>query len=486
MTASALFDTTDAVGLAEHVARGDVTPVELVEEAIERIETIDGPINSVCHRTYEYARAAAARADGSGPLAGVPLLLKDILLEWEGLPLTNASRYFASYRSTSDWTIAKRLKAGGLIPVGRSNSPECGLQTTTEPVLHGPTRNPWDLTRVAGGSSGGSAAAVAARLVPIADATDGGGSIRIPASINGVVGLKVSRGRTTVGPPVTDVWYGAGVSHCVSNTVRDTAAYLDVVGGAVAGDPYPLPMPHEPYLELIRRPPGSLRIGVVRDAADGDKLHPDVLAVVDATAAVCEHLGHEVVETDLHYDVAEFLHHFGRMGAAWLAASFSPEVTATIGREVTPDDLEPLTWAHLERGRRLTAADHIVDVEWVRSFGRSLVQRLDVFDIVVAPTLDRPPREIGEVDGSDARQHAARRTQDIALTAPFNASGQPALSLPVGVSTDGLPIGVQLIGRIGDEAGLLALGKVLEEAMPWGARRPDAGRGGQRRESGRV
>jgi amidase len=466
-----LYSEQDALGLAEHVRRGDVTASELAEECIRRIEALNPKLNAVSHKLYDLGRQMAADKLPDGPFHGVPFLLKDILLEWRGVPVTNGCRFYKDYVATSDWEIARRMRQSGLVLLGKTNVPECGLTPSTEPALFGVTHNPWNEKATAGGSSGGAAAAVASGMLPMAEATDGGGSIRIPASINGVVGLKPSRGRTSVGPNLADVWYGAGVNGCVSRSVRDTAAFLDVIGGQLPGEPYALPKPTETFLSQVGRAPGRLRIGFVTKQPDGTALGADAAAAVTTAARLCEQLGHEVEEVNQRYEFP--IDAFWRAVSVLSAAGFDAG-KAVVGRAVTPNDLEPLLWAVTERGWRVTGVEHAFDIETLRKFGRGIVDLYSTHDVVITPTQPHAPRPLGTYDLSDPSidNYVRKVMPDILFTAQINMSGQPAISLPLHWTREGLPLGSHFIGRIGDEATLLRLAGQIETAMPWKARRP--------------
>jgi amidase len=466
-----LYSEQDALGLAQCVRRKEVTPMELVEECIRRIEALNPRLNAVIHKLYDQARRSATDALPDGPFHGVPFLMKDLMVEWRDAPVSNGCSYFSSYVSTKDWEIAARMRDSGLILVGKTNVPELGLCTSSEPARFGTTHNPWSETATAGGSSGGSAAAVASGMVPLADASDGGGSIRIPASNNGVVGLKPSRGRTSMGPDLADCWYGAAVNLCVSRTVRDTAAFLDVIGGQLPGEPYRIAPPVESFLSQVGKPPGRLRIGFVSRQPDGDALTLDAAAAVQAAAGRCEQLGHHVEEMTARYEFPTAT--FWRVVSVLSAAAFEAAAAST-GRAVRHTDVEPVTWSLIERGRRVTGVEHADDIETLRKFGRQILDLHAAHDVVITPTQPHPPQPLGthKMSDADAVRYGNELMPDMMFTAPFNFSGQPAISLPLHWTRDGLPLGTQFVGRIGDEATLLRLAGQLEQALPWRARRP--------------
>lgn len=469
------YRNSDAMGLAALVKDRQVSARELVETAIDCIEDLNPRLNAVVSTRYDYARQLADAPLPEGPLAGVPFLLKDLSIEWEGFPVTNGSVFFRDCKAKSSWELARRMKAAGLLPLGKTNVPENGYSTAIANRLYGATVNPWNSSIVPGGSSGGSSVAVASGMVPIADASDGGGSIRIPASLNGLVGLKPSRGRITFGPDLVDFWYGAAVFLCVSRTVRDTAAYLDATAGAVEGEPYALPLPAQSYLSLL---PGAsarkgLHIGFVASEPDGRPLGAEQKAAVERAAKACEALGHRVEEAAFAYDVDAAMQMFLRITAT-ISAAFFDAAPAMVGREVTEADVEPVTWGVVQLGRSISGARHAADIEAMRALSRRIVQDLLPYDVLVTPTLPDMPNPVGWLDMSsrDFDTYNARLFRDITLTMPFNLTGQPALTLPLHQSADGKPVGVQFVGRIGDEATLLVLASQLEQALPWKDRRP--------------
>ncbi|WP_247540180.1 amidase [Bradyrhizobium sp. 168] len=468
-----LYKNSDGIGLSEYIQKMDVTALEVVEQAIQEIERLNPTVNAVTAKLYDQARIIAAQPLPEGPLSGVPFLLKDLSVEWKGFPVTNGCRYFKDYVATTDWHIAKRVRDAGLIPLGKTNVPENGWCIATEPKLFGPTINPWNASVSAGGSSGGSAVAVACGMVPLADASDGGGSIRVPAANNGLVGLKPSRGRLTFGPDVVDYWYGAVVFLCVSRTVRDTAAYLDAVAGAHPGDPYALPLPGKPYLTAISEAPRRLRIGLATRLPDGSPIHSEVTKAIERAASICADLGHDLVEHHLTYDLENFKQIFTRITGVQTAAFFR-KCAERFGRAVTPQDVELATWGIIELGKTVSGIQHSDDIEAMRKISRNIIEELTPFDVYLAPVLPVPPRPAGwyEMSEPDIRVYNDRLLSDILFTAPFNCTGQPSIAIPVHYSADNVPIGVQFVGRIADEATLLKLAAQIETAHPWKDRHP--------------
>lgn len=467
------FGNYDALGLAELVRKKEVKPVELVETVIDRIERINPTLNCVNIKLYERAREQAEKPLPDGPLAGVPLLVKDLILLHAGIKTTNACSFYKDFVAPNDSVVADRIGKAGLIRVGKTNAPEFGMNITTEPQLFGPTRNPWNTEHVAGGSSGGSGAAVAARIVPLADGGDGGGSIRIPASNNGLVGLKPSRGRVPLAPHYGDIWYGQVNLNCLSLTVRDTAAYLDVVAGPVPGDPYQPANPERPFLAEVGSDPGRLRIGWTTKSRAGTPVAATCVEAVEKAARLCAELGHDVRETELSFDFQGVMETFKRI-AAVLGAMSLEVARELVGREPMREDFERATWEIFHSGKAISGIQHALDIEAMRHHGRQIVADCEAFDVVITPTMPEPPVKLGTFNQNDmdADSFLDLLAPYIAFTLPFNVSGQPALSLPLHWSEVGLPIGVQFVSRYADEATLLRLAAQLEEAQPWKDQKP--------------
>jgi amidase len=480
---SSLADDTrwlDATDQAALVARGDVHPTELLEAAIERIERIDPALNAVVIRWFDHARDTAAGALAEGPFRGVPFLLKDLWAAYEGQLLSNGNRALraAAVPSPADTTLVARCRAAGFVTAGRTNSPEFGSLPTTEPEAWGPTRNPWNTDHSPGGSSGGSAAAVAAGLVPIAHASDGGGSIRIPASCCGLVGLKPSQGRITLGPFRDES--NLGVELCVSRSLRDTVAFLDAVRGPGVGDTVIAPEPARPYLDELGVDPGRLRIGVLDHHPFGPEIHPECARAANDTALLLESLGHTVERS---YPSAMANPEFGRrFGALWSTnmGMGLVRIAETLGRDVTADDVELHNWVQSEFAKHFSAVDHAGALAANVTFRRAVQQWWagtdgePGFDLLVTPTLAEPPTRIGEF-ANDPDQPMApmlRSARYVAFTPAFNSSGQPAINLPLHHTPDGLPVGVQLVAAYGREDVLVRVASQLEQARPWIDRRP--------------
>ncbi len=470
----------DATDQAAMVARGDVTPTELLEAAIERIEAIDPVLNAVVIRWFDHARETAAGQLPDGPFRGVPFLLKDLWAAYAGQLLSNGNRALkdAAIASPQDTTLVSRFRRAGFVTAGRTNSPEFGSLPTTEPEAWGPTRNPWNTDHSPGGSSGGSAAAVAAGLVPIAHASDGGGSIRIPASCCGLVGLKPSQGRISLGPFRDES--NLGVELCVSRSLRDTVALLDAVRGPGVGDTVIAPPPERPYVDELGADPGRLRIGLLDHHPFGQPVHPECAAAANRTAAVLESLGHHVERS---YPDAMKNSDFARKFSALWSTNMGMglvRIAETIGRELTADDVELHNWAQSEFAKHFTAVDYAQALAANVGFRRAVQQwwvgtdDQPGFDLLVSPTLAEPPTRIGEFANDPAQPMApmVRAGQYVAFTPAFNSSGQPAISLPLHWTPDGLPVGVQLAAAYGREDVLIRVASQLEQAMPWIDRRP--------------
>jgi amidase len=466
----------DATGQADLVRRGELSAAELVDLSIDRIEKLNPQVNAVIQEHFERARAEAAGALPDGPFRGVPMLLKDLGCgHAEGDPLHWGTRFLrdAGHRAATTSYLVAKLRAAGFVIVGRTNVPELGVWLTTEPAAYGPTRNPWNLDRSCGGSSGGAAAAVAAGMVPAAHASDGGGSIRNPASQCGLVGLKPSRGRVSLGPEWGSLWAGMIAEFAVTRSIRDAAALLDLLGGPMPGDPFVIQRPKRPYTMEAEAWPDPLRVGVLARTADG-AVHPACAAAVEAAARQLEALGHTVEES-----------HPAPLTDAPVDSIAAPVITAAtaltvqqferaIGRTIGPDDVDSDNWAALEIGRAVSGTQYTQAVEDMDRYSRRVGTWFEDFDLLLTPTLPEPPPPLGELVPVPGKplEGFLRSARLTAFLMPFNVTGQPALSLPLHWSDEGLPIGVQLVAAMGQEETLIRVGVQLEEAMPWEGRRP--------------
>ncbi len=474
------WDWLDATAQAELVRRGEVTPGELVEAAIGRLEALEPGLGAVVVPTLEKARRQAADpALPDGPFRGVPFLLKDLGGQSAGDPYYGGMRFLkeAAWTEPADSYFTARLRAAGFCFLGRTNTPELGLLPTTEPELFGPTRNPWKTGHSPGGSSGGSAAAVAAGIVPVAHASDGGGSIRIPASHCGLVGLKPTRGRNSFGPGSGERWAGFSAEHVVSRSVRDTAALLDVVSGRMPGDPYAAPPPPAPFATFVR-PGARRRIGLMTSAPRATGVHPECVAAGERAAHALEAAGHRV---ELAYP--EALDDPAGVGAyvtivASCVAHALEVFGNNVGRPVGEEDVEPLTWAMAEAARDYPVTKYIEAVQTVHAFSRRVAAWWEEgFDLLLTPTTAAPPPRLGELRST--REEPFRAFAGAApfgvYTLNFNLTGQPGISLPVHWTAEGLPIGAHLVAPYGREDMLLEIGSELEQILPWADRRPSLG-----------
>ncbi len=500
--AIAEYGALDGLGLAELVQRRHVSATELLEEAIARAERVNPRIGAIVGSLHDEARREAAALSGGDaggrdarPFAGVPFLLKDLYAEMAGVPATGGSRYLADYRPARDATIVTRFRRAGLVIFGKTNLPEMGLLPVTEPKLFGPARNPWNPALSCGGSSGGSAAAVAAGIVPLAHANDGGGSIRIPASCCGLFGLKPTRGRTPAGPDRSEIWNGFTVAHVLSRSVRDSAAALDAIAGPEASSPTWAPPPARAFLAEVDAPPGRLRIALTkRPQAALAVPHADCLAAADEAARLLAELGHHVEEADLQVDAEAFAHDFFTLVCVEMAALLA-RAEVWVGHRPRRGELETSTAITAILGRQRTAVEAARARERLDAVARRTASFFERYDLLLSPTLGAPPPAIGALQphGLEAfgqeiltRLHlgvllripglveaSVRRVFSfIPFSALANVTGQPSMSVPLHWNAAGLPIGSQLTARFGDEATLFRIAAQLEAARPWRDRRP--------------
>ncbi|CAE7323300.1 nylA [Symbiodinium microadriaticum] len=467
------YEDYDALGLADVIAKGDISAEEVLEEAIERTEARNPKINAVTHKWYDEARAAIKDGLPDGPFKGVPFLLKDLNLYYPGRVTTNGSRLFKDYVPDTKSTLVQRYEDAGLVLFGKSNTPEFGLTAATEPTLFGPTRNPWNLDHTPGGSSGGASAAVAAGLLPMANASDGGGSIRIPAACTGLFGMKPTRARTPLGPHVGEGWGSLSISHAVSWSVRDNAALLDATHGPDLGDPYYAPHQEGTFLDAVSRAPGKLRVAMYTDAPSGTPVDPEVKAAVQDAAKLLESLGHVVEEAMPQYDVRD-------MGLAqmYFMAASAKLVTSSraeeLGVPVDNNTVEKVTLAMIENAGPVTADQMIWATRMIHKTGRDLARFMNSYDVILSPTLGQKPVTVGtlNMDQDDLGAYFSAVTEFVSFTGLYNVTGQPSMSVPLAMSSDGLPIGIMFTGRFGDENTLFSLAGQLEQAAPWADRRP--------------
>ena len=467
----------DALGLAELVRqkKSGVRPEDLLEAAIQRVEAANGSLNAVVVKMYDEARASIRRGLPDGRFTGVPFLLKDLGATYAGVRNTSGSKLLATFVPDYDNELVKRYKQAGLVVFGRTNSPEFGLNVTTEPTLHGPARNPWSTDRSTGGSSGGSGAAVAARLVPMAHGNDGGGSIRIPSSCCGVFGMKPSRGRMPTGPNFGDMWEGLATHHALTLSVRDNAALLDATSGPELGAPYGIPAPRHPFLDEVRTDPRKLRIAwTTRGAAE--QIHEDCQAAVKDAARLCESLGHIVEESAPGIDFEPLLKAFKLVIDSHTAAMLD-RLSSVLGEKVTSTMVESSTWVGAEMGWKASAADFAATKVQFNLATRGVAKFLENnrFDVLLTPTLGTPPPKLGAFDTAGPFDQLRRAQFDfIPFTWLHNVTGLPAMSVPLYWNADGLPIGVQFAAPYADEATLYQLAGQLERARPWRGKVPPA------------
>lgn len=472
------YTAHDAIGLAALVAKGDVTSAELVDLAREAIDSVNGDINAVVE-SWPAIEGGSGDVKG-GPLAGVPFLIKDLAVSMRGKKLELGSRLAQGIVAAEDSWLMSRFRAAGLVTIGRTATPEMAFSTTTESVLQGATRNPWQPALSAGGSSGGAAAAVAAGVVPLAHATDAAGSIRVPAAYNGLFGLKPTRGRSSNGPALDEVFAGFGVQLGVSRSVRDSAALLDAIHGHAIGDPYVTAAPARSFLSEVGRDPGKLKIGMLLDPWNGERTDPVIAAATLSTARLLEDLGHTVFEVQPTPGLGISWDAFVQMNATiWTATlvGWMEGLASTTGRPVDETTLEPATLACFRYGKEGKASDFAAALAMRNTVSRSVGAWFEEVDVLLTPTLPQMPPAIGTYDaGAEAMTGLAwtqRVFQHSPFTPPFNVAGVPAASVPLETHpTTGLPIGMQFAAGFGRDDLLLRLAAQLEGARPWGRRRP--------------
>ncbi len=485
----------DGLGLAALVRSGEVSPAELLDAAIARIVEHNPALNAVIRTRYDAARAEAAQIDRSAPFAGVPFLVKDLVATIGGEPTGNGNRLLTSLPMPRDSELVRRFRAAGVLIAGRSNTPEFGLTPYTEPTAFGPTKNPWSAAHSPGGSSGGSAAAIASGMVPLASGGDGGGSIRIPASCCGLFGFKPSRGMTPTGPDFGELWHGFAIEHVLSRSVRDSAAMLDATAGADAGAPYAAPARERPYLDEVAADPRPLRIAFTHQPLFGHgSVHPDCIEALAASARLLESLGHRVEEAAPPVDADALALAFVTVLAGETRAEIE-HVARVLGRKPRAADFERATYSLGLLGKSISAANSAAASQQLQLAARAMAPFFERYDVLMTPTLGAPPALIGSLQPSRAEQIlmrivnaldagwlldklgvikplAAKTFEYIPYTPLFNATGQPAMSVPLHWNAAGLPIGVQFVARFGADALLFRLAGALERAAPWFDRRP--------------
>ncbi len=464
----------DAVALADLVARRETTAEELLDVAIARVDAADPRLCSISQRHDDLARDAIRSGLPDGPLRGVPFLLKDVSVQLAGTETSNGSAMFAGSFASVDSTVVERYKRAGLVIFGKTNTPEMGLAASTETALRGTTRNPWNPERTAGGSSGGAAAAVAAGIVPAAQGSDGGGSIRIPASCCGLFGLKPTRARVPLGPLVGESWGSLGVVHVLTRSVRDSAVLLDTTQGAARGDPYSAPPVERPYLQEVGANPGHLRIALQIRPLSGSPVDPDCIAAMRDAASLLVDLGHVVEEASIPGSAEALGVASWALVATGVLATLQRRAKA-LGRELREADVEAVTWRAVRHARALSALDHANALLTIHHQGRLMAAFHERFDLVLSPTLAQVPVELGpqRMSNPDPQAYAAALMRFTPFCNVFNMSGEPSMSVPLHWTEDGLPVGVMLSAAFGREDVLLRLAAQLEKARPWFDRVPE-------------
>lgn len=465
------YRSNDALSLAALVKNKDVSAEELLEMAIRRTEEINPKINCVVEKLYDSAMANIKKGLPEGPFKGVPLLLKDLGLALEGTITTNGSRFYQSAVMNYSSTIVQRYQRSGFVIFGKTASPEFGATATTESLLFGNTHNPWNLSLSTGGSSGGAAAAVAAGILPLANASDGGGSIRIPASCCGLFGMKPSRGRVPMGPKSFETVNALSVIHAISRSVRDSAALLDATHGTEPGSPYSAPTVQRPYLEVVHSEPIPLRIAYIKTPITRSPVHPDCIAAADYASKLCESLGHHVEESELPVDPEQF---FSAFGAA-MSINTLLRVRARekqLKRAVREADLEPINWQTYQNAQQISGEELATARDTCNRIGYDIAVFQKHYDVILSPTLATIPFALGKLSlNQPYADYAKAAINASAFTMLYNATGQPAMSVPL-YWANNLPIGVMFAGRYGDESTLFQLAAQLERAQPWFDRTP--------------
>ena len=470
----AQYSQYDGLGLADLVRKKEVSPAELLESAIERAEKYNGKLNAIVYKAYDQARAAAKSPLPDGPFQGVPFLIKDLGLKVAGMKRSDGTYFKSDEPDATDDLLTRRFKQAGLQIFGKTNTPEYGITGTTESARLKPCRNPWNTDHITGGSSGGAAASVAAGIVPLANASDGMGSIRIPAACCGLVGMKVTQYRVPMGPMHdADIGHGYSVHHVVSRTVRDSAAMLDCIDLPEIDSPYPSPPKARPYSQEVTTAPGRLRIRFTDETPSGHPIDPEITAALRATAKHLEALGHHVEEAGLGINYRKLYAASTAVLGSNFAYSMRERVKA-MGREPHQEELEALTWSNWKGGEKVPGYEAMRGWQVLKAMTREIFHAFTQFDVLLTPVLSTPVPKVGFIDpvNLDPRELDKRQAQTFGFTPPFNMTGQPSLSLPLAHSADGLPVGMMFTGRWGDEATLYRLAGQLEQAHPWIGRKP--------------
>lgn len=470
---AAEYDKYDALGLAELIAKKQFTPLELLHAVRQRLEAVNPKLNAFSQLFFEKAEAQIKQGLPKGPFHGVPFALKDLGQYLTGTITSVGSRLWKDSVATYDSTLVQRYKQAGLVIFGKTTSPELGLTTTTESAVYGQTRNPWNLEHSSGGSSGGTSAAVAARILPAAHGSDGGGSIRIPASCCGLFGLKPTRGRVPMGPAQFEGWNGCSHHHVLTISVRDSAALLDATAGMELGSPYFSPPPARPFLQEVRTPPGKLRIALILETPSGTPLDAECKQAALDAAKLCESLGHRVEEKPLPIDGAAMRAAFLTVIQVSLARTLDDAAQAR-GRALTEQDVEPVTWAMMQAGQAITSIAYARAIATCHQVGLAMAKFQQNYDVILNPTLAKPPVKLGVLSLSPVNISTFTKevTEFGPYTALYNVTGQPSMSVPLSWTKSGLPLGIMFSARFGDDATLFRLAGQLEKAQPWFTRRP--------------
>ncbi|HEY8459135.1 MAG TPA: amidase [Blastocatellia bacterium] len=468
------YDKYDALGLAELIAKKEVAPAELLDAVRQRVEEINPKINAFSQLFFDKAAEQIQSELGAGPFHGVPFALKDLGQQLKDTITSAGGRVWKAQVADYDSTLVTRYKQAGLVIFGKTTTPELGLTVTTESVVYGQTRNPWDLERTSGGSSGGASAAVASRILPMAHASDGGGSIRIPASCCGLFGLKPTRGRVPMGPAQFEGWNGLSAHHALTISVRDSAALLDVSSGPELGAPYYAPPQQRPFLMEVGADPGELRIALIADSPVGTPVDPECGKAATEAAKLCEELGHKVEEAKWPID-AEIMRGAFLTIVNVSVARVLDDAAALLGRPVTDQDVETVTWIMAQRGRNISSVDYSRAILTIHQLGYAMAKFQQNYDVILNPAMGKPPVPLGVLSLSpkDLQSFMKEITEFSPFTAIYNVTGQPSMSVPLHWTPDGLPVGAMFSARFGDEAALFRLASQLEKAKPWADRRPE-------------
>ncbi len=472
MTNAAMdYDQYDGLGLAELIRAKQITPFELLHAVEQRLEAVNPKLNAFASLFFDQAEAAIKQGLPAGLFHGVPFALKDLGLNLTGTVTSYGSRVWKDNLASSDSTLVTRYKNAGLVIFGKTTSPELGLTTTTESAVYGKTRNPWNLERTSGGSSGGASAAVASRILPMGHASDGGGSIRIPASCCGLFGLKPTRGRVPMGPAALEGWNGCSAHHAVTISVRDSAALLDISQGAELGAPYTCPPPARPFLQEVGADVGKLRIAFAITPPGDVAVDPACRQAAEEAAKLCESLGHKVEEARPPIDNALFRQSFLTVITVSMARTLE-DAANMLGHEVTENDVEPATWAMYQHGRTISSIAYSRSIANMHQIGLAMAKWQEAYDVILSPTLAKPPVKLGVLSLDDPARYGKEISEFSPFTALYNVTGQPSMSVPLHWTADGLPVGVMFSARFGDEATLFRLAAQLEKAKPWAQRKP--------------